>query len=147
MSEVYQGPPGSQGKDPSAARACLDDFIEAALALAAAWNPVLDQPTYPRYLPSFDKFVSDLEAWQDEVEDRPYVEPTDIKPLNVADPAAVRAWIEEVRAQIEDALAAGEDATRPLRERGLGRSTSRRMVIEARMALQQLFQAADGGLE
>jgi hypothetical protein len=100
----------------------------------------------PRYLPSFDKFVSDLEAWQDEVEDRPYVEPTDIKPLNVADPAAVRVWLKEVQAQVEDALGAGEDATRPFGQRGLGRSTARHMVIEARKARWQLFRAAERGL-
>jgi hypothetical protein len=47
------------------------------------------------------------------------------------DPAAVRAWIAELRNQIEDATSAGEDATRPLGQRRLGRMMARRMVVEA----------------
>jgi hypothetical protein len=70
----------------------------------------------------------------------------DLPPVNFADRAAVRSWLKEVRAQVEDAVAAGEDATRPLGERALGRLTTRRMVIESRHALLQLLEAGERGV-
>jgi len=60
MSEVHHRPAGGKGGDPSAARRALRRFVKAARALEAAWHPVLEVPTYPRYLPSFDKLVSEL---------------------------------------------------------------------------------------
>jgi hypothetical protein len=145
MTEVHHRPPGGKGGDPSSARLCLRRFVAAALALDAAWHPVLDGPTYPRYLPSFDQFVRDLQDWQEEAEDRPYTDLGEIKPLNVTDPAALRAWLAELRIQVDDAVAAGEDATRPPGQRDLGRAMARRKLLAARGAIQQLIEAAERG--
>ena len=145
MRELHHRPPGGKGGDPSSARLCLRRFIDAAHALDAAWHPDLDRPTYPRYLPSFDTFVSDLVDWRDEVEERAAVAESDLKPLDLGDPAAVRAWLTDLRAQVDDAMAAGEDATRPLSRRALGRPMARRSLLEARHALQQLLEMAERG--
>ena len=146
MTEVHHGPRGGKGSDPSFARLALTRFIDAAIALDAAWHEVLDCPTYPRYLPSFDEFVRDLSDWQDEVEDRPYSEPPEPEPLVLADRAMMRAWLKELRTQIADALAAGEDATRRPSYRRLGRKTARRTLEEASRAVEQLLAAADRGV-
>lgn len=46
--------------------------------------------------------------------------PAKVNMLSFADPEAVRVWLAHLRAQIEDAVAAGEDATRPPGQRRLG---------------------------
>jgi hypothetical protein len=66
--------------------------------------------------------------------------------VDLADPAARRAWLADLREQLEDLAAAGEDATRPLGRRALGRPTARGQILEARHALQQLVDAAERGL-
>lgn len=146
MAEVYHRARPGQGSDPSNARACLDRFIEAAEALGKAWDPVLDRGSYPGYLPSFHEFMRALSDWQAEVHGRLAIRDREPDPLNFADPAAVRAWIAEMRNQIEDATSAGEDATRPLGQRRLGRMMARRMVVEARDAGLSLLRAAELGL-
>ena len=146
MAEVHHRPAGGKGSDPSAARRALRRFIKAARALDAAWHPILEVPAYPRYLPPFDKLVSDLADWQDEAEDRPYIEPREIKPLNLADPASVRAWLSDLRAQIGDATGAGEDALRPMDRRRLGRRTARRSLREACVGIEQLLEVAERGV-
>lgn len=146
MTEVQHRPRGGKGGDPSFALLALSHFIEAAVTLDAAWHEVLDCPTYPRYLPSFTDFVSDLRGWQEEAEDRPYTEPPEIKPLVLADPATVRVWLEELRTQVADALAAGEDATRRPSRRRLGRLTARRTLQEASRAVEELLEVADRGV-
>ena len=145
MTEVHQRPAGRKGADPSSARRALRRFIKAAQELDAAWHPILELPTYPRYLPSFDKLVGDLADWQDEAEDRPYTEPKPITPLDLVDPAAVRAWLADLRTHIGDATGAGEDALRPLGRRRLGRRTARRSLREACIAVEQLLAAAERG--
>jgi len=145
MTEVHHPPAGGKGGDPSSARRSLRRFVKAALALDAAWHPILDCPTYPRYLPAFHQLVRDLQDWQDEAEDRPYTEPRVINPLDLADPIAARAWLTDLRLQINDALAAGEDSTRPLGQRALGRRMARRSLLSARSAIQQLLEAAERG--
>jgi hypothetical protein len=65
-----------------------------------------------------------------------------IRPLNLADVVQVRAWLDRVETHITDATAAGEDATRPLARRDLGRRTARRELLEARQSLKRLLQAA-----
>jgi len=146
MTEVHQRPPRGKGGDPSDARLALSRFIDAANALDEAWHEVLDCPTYPRYLPSFDEFVSDLHVWQEEAEDRPYTEPPERKPLVLTDPVVMRAWLEDLRTQVADALAAGEDATRMQSRRHLGRAAARRMLREASRSIQQLLAVADLGV-
>jgi hypothetical protein len=147
MTEVHHPPPRGKGGDPSFALLALGRFIDAALALDAAWHEVLDCPAYPRYLPSFDEFVRHLQDWQEEAEDRPYVEESpERKPLDLADPAMVRAWLAALRTQVADALAAGEDATRRPSRRRLGRQTARRTLQEASRAVEQLLEVADRGV-
>jgi hypothetical protein len=107
---------------------------------------VLDRSTYPGYLPSFDEFLSALYNWQAEIEGRLSAEDREPDPVNLSDPAAMRAWIADMRNQIEDAASAGEDATRPLGKRRLGRMMARRMVVEARDAALSLLRAAELGL-
>ena len=74
MPEVHHRPSGGKGSDPSIARRALRRFVKAARALDEAWHPVLEVPTYPRYLPSFDKLVGELSDWiersHDEFADR-----------------------------------------------------------------------------
>ena len=146
MSDVVQGPREGQGSDPSAACSRLSRFIDAAHALCEEWDPVLDRG-YPRYLPSFDEFLDALNLWHEAVKERQEVaESKGIEPLNLANPDEVRSWLRQVRVQVDDAVCAGEDATRPLGQRGLGRLIARRMVVEARHALLELLQAAERGI-
>jgi hypothetical protein len=146
MSDVHHRAPRGKGSDPSAALASLDRFVEAAKALNDVWDLPMERSTYPACLPSFDEFVSLLEDWQNDVHGRLALEDREPDPLNLADPAAVRAWIKDMRAQIEDAAGAGEDATRPSGKRHLGRLMARRTIVEARDAALQLLRAAELGL-
>lgn len=65
--------------------------------------------------------------------------------VDLADPDAARAWLSDLRTQVEDLAAAGEDATRPLGRRVLGRPTARSEILEARRALRQLLDIAERG--
>ena len=145
MPDVHDRPPVGKHADPSAALLCLRRFVEAAYALDDAWHPGLDRRTYPKYLPSFDTFLSDLLEWRDEVEEREEIAESDVRPLVFADADAVRAWLALLHAEVDDAIAAGEDATRPLGRRSLGRLTARRALLEARGAINRLLEAADRG--
>lgn len=145
MSEVHQRPRGGKGGDPFAARRALRRFIKAAVALDAAWHPLLEVPTYPRYLPAFETLLRDLKEWQEEAEDRPWVEPKESQPVDLGDPEAVRAWVADLRTQIGDATDVGEDALRPLGRRRLGRPIARRTLREAKVAIDQLLTAAERG--
>ena len=66
-------------------------------------------------------------------------------PLDWSDHEAVRAWLRELRTQIDEIVGAGEDATRPPGERALGRAAARRAILEAQRALGQMLAAAEGG--
>lgn len=146
MSDADRHYQGVLASDPAKACALLERFVDAAGALSEAWDPALD-PGYPRYLPSFDEFVSALLDWKEEVIERKAVlDDEDIRPVNFNDPVEVRRWLKDLRGQVEDAAGAGEDATRPLGKRALGRLIARRTVIEARHALLQLLEAAERGL-
>jgi hypothetical protein len=139
-------PQRGKGGDPSFARLALSRFVDAALALNDAWHEVLECPTYPRNIGSFDEFVCELQEWLEEAEDRPYTEPPEVKPFVLADPAMVRVWLGELRVQVADALAAGEDATRCPGRRRLGRRAARRTLQEASRAVDQLLEVADRGV-
>ena len=65
--------------------------------------------------------------------------------VDVRDPSAVRAWLAHLRAQVDDLFAAGEDATRPLGRRVLGRPTARVMIRDAKRAIDQLMAALEEG--
>jgi len=70
-------------------------------------------------------------------------EQTQLESLNFADPAALRAWLADLRAQISDAVTTAEDALRPLGRRRLGRWTARRTLRQASTAIEQLLAAAE----
>lgn len=67
-------------------------------------------------------------------------------PLPWNDPDEARAWLGDLREQILDALAAGEDATRPLRRRVLSRAEARRKLTAAEQAILALLARAEAGL-
>jgi hypothetical protein len=107
----------------------------------------LDQG-YPRYLPHFDDFLEGLGQWKEEVKERQDVVDNDVcDPVDFSEPDQVRLWLKALRVQVEDAVSAGDDATRPPGKRGLGRLAARRIALESRHALLQLLEAAERGLE
>ena len=67
--------------------------------------------------------------------------------LDLTNPAAVRAWLVELRTQVDDLFAAGEDATRALGRRALGRPTARAAIREAHRKIEQLVAVAERGAE
>jgi hypothetical protein len=71
-----------------------------------------------------------------------------VKPraLDWGDPSAVKAWLEDVRAQTKDIAAAGLDATAPPARRELGRRAARRAIYEAGSKLTQLQLFAYAGV-
>jgi hypothetical protein len=66
-----------------------------------------------------------------------------VKPVNLADPAEAAGWLAQLREQIADAVAAGDDATRPLGQRDLGRRAARRAILDAGAALEAMLDAAE----
>ena len=66
-------------------------------------------------------------------------------PLDFGDSEAVRAWLRELRTQIDEVTAAGEDATRPPGQRALGRAGTRRAILDAQRAIEQMLAATDLG--
>lgn len=62
--------------------------------------------------------------------------------LDWTDPTAVRRWAHALLTQARDAIAAGEDATRPPAHRELGRQAARRIIAEAEGAIGVLIDAA-----
>ncbi len=55
-------------------------------------------------------------------------------------------WLNSLRDVIDDTLAAGDDATRPLRERVLSRAEAQRKLREAESSLKGLLTLAEGAL-
>lgn len=146
MAEVHQAPSGGKGGDPPAVLRALRRFVAAAHGLRDAWSSELEGPTYPRALPSFGGLVRELDVWLDEAEARiaaAIAGAGEVQPLDLDDREAVRAWLADLRAQVDDVVAAGEDATRPPARRMLGRPMARHTILEARHALGQLLAAAD----
>lgn len=60
-------------------------------------------------------------------------------PVNLGDPDAARAWLDALRAAIDDALAAGHDAARPYSLRVLSRPEARRQLEQAEVVLDELL--------
>ena len=54
------------------------------------------------------------------------------------------SWRSALRAHVDDAIAAGLDATAPPGERDLGRRMARLHIVEARRAIDALFATAEG---
>jgi len=146
MSEVPQGSRKGQTSDPARARELLEEFVALACELAREWDPVLDVRSYPRALGCFEEVLGDLVGWRDEVRGEPADDDESLEPLNLADLAKVRVWLDRVETHVKDALAAGEDATRPPARRDLGRRTARSALLEARQSLQRLLHVAKRGV-
>jgi hypothetical protein len=62
------------------------------------------------------------------------------------DPADVRLWIAAIRVQVQDLVAAGDDATRAPKQRILSRAESRRRVHAADRAAEALLSAGEKSL-
>src|SRR5262245_42603513 len=62
--------------------------------------------------------------------------------VDLTDPAARAAWLAAMRESTLDALAAGEDQTRPPGARDLGRREARRILTDAGRSIGQLLAAA-----
>ena len=58
-------------------------------------------------------------------------------------PEEMREWFWRVREQLANAFAAGEDSTRPLKNRVLSRAEVRRKLEEAEKSLRALLDAAE----
>ena len=67
-------------------------------------------------------------------------------PLRWDDADRARAWVTDLREQILDALAAGEDAARPARRRVLSRAEAGRKLRAAKRSILALLDAAEAGL-
>lgn len=74
-------------------------------------------------------------------------DPPAARPLDLTDRAELRAWLADLRTQIDDALAAGEDATRPPARRELGRRAARRAVVQAGRALDRILAVAEQAVD
>jgi hypothetical protein len=146
MPDLPHPPAEGQGRDLSTALRRLDRLLEAARDLADAWHPALDHAMYPGDLPDFRRFVNDLDAWREGVAsgappDRP------IAALDFRNPEAFRVWLHALRDDLDDAIAAGEDATRAPAHRDLGRRMARRLLLDAHASLRDLVASAERGLD
>lgn len=146
MTEVHQRLRGRKAGDPSLVIRRLDAFVAAAEGLLEAWDPVLDAGAYPRRLPSFDEFVAELQEWRDSAKEMDTVKKSNVAPLDFADAKALRIWLDHLHSDIHDAIAAGDDATRPPSQRDLGRTTARAHILESRHTLRHLLEAAERGM-
>ena len=69
-----------------------------------------------------------------------------VEPVDLADPEEARRWLDKLESDIYDAIAAGDDATRPPGQRDLGRRMAREHILEAHRSLRLLIEAARRGL-
>jgi hypothetical protein len=63
--------------------------------------------------------------------------------LDFTNPAAVRAWLVDLRVAVDDAGAVAEDMLRPARKRALGQTEHARLYGDARAKLAALLSYAD----
>lgn len=61
--------------------------------------------------------------------------------VDLSDGAMVRRWAVELREQVDDAIAAGLDATAPPGRRRLGRALAREQIAGAAGSIERLFAA------
>jgi vacuolar-type H+-ATPase subunit H len=66
--------------------------------------------------------------------------------LRFDDHERVAAWLKSLREQIDDGLAAGEDATRRIRRRVLSRAEARRKLRAATAGIDELMEMAERAL-
>jgi hypothetical protein len=142
MPDLHDPPSKHQ---PPPHHQALASFIQAAAALLEAWHPSLDRGR-PRYLPAFADFLTDLHDWQTAATEPAHAAAAAPPPLDLADPAVLRAWLADLRLQLDDALGAGDDATRPPGQRDLGRREARRLLFGARATIAALLASAERAL-
>ena len=145
MAEVHRRPRRSKDDVRPLPVRRLEAFIDAAEALLEAWDPVLERGGYPRYLRSFDEFIEDLKLWAGCVDEAADVEVRDVEALDFRDAKAVRKWLAALECAWQDAVAAGDDATRAPGARVLGRAEARSHVLGARQQLLCLMEAGRKG--
>lgn len=63
------------------------------------------------------------------------------------DPADIKLWISALRGQIDDVIAACEDATRPQADRVLSRAETRRRLLAAETQIARLLDAGERSLD
>ena len=66
--------------------------------------------------------------------------------LRLTDREQMGQWLNVLREAIDDTLAAGDDATRPLRDRVLSRAEAQRKIREAENSLKGLLTLAEGAI-
>jgi hypothetical protein len=69
-----------------------------------------------------------------------------VRPLRWADPADVRAWLDQGLASVADLAAVAREGSRRLKRRVLSRAELRRQARAAERSLRVLFAAAAAGL-
>ncbi len=67
--------------------------------------------------------------------------------VNWDEPTDVRLWIFTLRGEIDDAVAAGEDATRRPADRVLSRAEARRKLLTAEAQITSLLDSAELSLD
>lgn len=67
--------------------------------------------------------------------------------LCFADREQMGKWLNTLRDMTSDAFAAGDDATRPVRERVLSRAEAKRKLHEAQSSIERLLKIAENALE
>ena len=145
MAGLHQRPRGRKDDGRPLAVRRLEAFIDAADALYEAWDPVLERGGYPGYLRSFDELIEDLKVWAGCVDEAADVELRDVDALDFGDAKAVQKWLAALECAWQDAVAAGDDATRAPGARVLGRAMARSHVVGARHQLLCLMEAARKG--
>jgi hypothetical protein len=146
MPDVPQRSRERKEADPSLVIRRLDAFIAAAEALLEAWDPILEAGGYPTSLPLFDDLIGYLHRWRDSAKEMHTIRTSVVAPLRVSDPGELCTWLDSLQSGIDDAIAAGDDATRPPSQRALGRTMARQKILESRHALRQLLEAARRGV-
>jgi hypothetical protein len=69
-----------------------------------------------------------------------------ITALNLSDASAVRAWLDDLAARVEDVAAVAADQTAPVADRKLGRAAARELLRDAHGTLADLVALARAGL-
>jgi hypothetical protein len=67
--------------------------------------------------------------------------------LRFDDREQMRPWLKALRDATNDAIAAGDDATRPFSKRVLSRAEAKRKLREAESSLEELLTLAESALD
>jgi len=92
------------------------------------------------------RLVDPPKETMDENDNGPKSHQTLTATLNFNDPERAREWLTALREATDDALAAGDDATRRVRRRVLSRAEARRKLREAETKIEGLLTLAESAL-